>query len=136
MLYVGKNSLIEVEDFRDQGFVFSEVESLGVHSLWLLKKALPSREEPDISLSIMNSKVAFTLTLYEHAVLLARSAVAHPIHVALIRRYIERVVSRKRKIAVRGDGGVAGVAGERNVVGVPKSHSWDKCTMPLANGSH
>ena len=34
---------------------------------------------------------------------------------------------------MRGDGGVAGVAGERNVVGVPKSHSWDKCTMPLAN---
>ena len=31
---------------------------------------------------------------------------------------------------MRGDGGVAG---ERRVVGVPKFHSWDKCTMPLTN---
>ena len=30
-----------------------------VHSLWLLKKALPSREETDISLSILNSKARF-----------------------------------------------------------------------------
>ena len=32
-----------------------EVGSLRFQSLWLLKKALPSREEPDISLSILNS---------------------------------------------------------------------------------
>ena len=31
---------------------------------------------------------------------------------------------------MRGDGGVAG---EGRVVGVPKFHSWDKCTMPLTN---
>ena len=31
---------------------------------------------------------------------------------------------------MRGDGGVAG---ERRVVGVPKFHSWGKCTMPLTN---
>ena len=31
---------------------------------------------------------------------------------------------------MRGDGGVAG--GGR-VVGVPKFHSWGKCTMPLTN---
>ena len=50
-----KNSLLdylatkpEVEGFRDQGVVLPEVESLRVQSLWLLKKALPSREEPDI----------------------------------------------------------------------------------------
>ena len=49
----------EVEGFRDQCFVLPEVESLRVKSLWLLKKALPSREEPDISLSIMNSKARF-----------------------------------------------------------------------------
>ena len=49
----------EVEGFRDQCFVLPEVESLGVKSGWLLKKALPSREEPDISLSIMNSKAHF-----------------------------------------------------------------------------
>ena len=33
-------------------------------------------------------------------------------------------------IAVKGDGGVAS---EGRVVGVPKFHFWDKCTMPLAN---
>ena len=51
-----------------------------------------------------------------------------------IRTYIGRVTSRKRKItlgvAVRGEGGVAG---EGRVVGVPKFHSWGKCTMPLTN---
>ena len=31
---------------------------------------------------------------------------------------------------MRGDGGVAG---EGRVVGVPKFHSWGKCTMPLTN---
>ena len=29
---------------------------------------------------------------------------------------------------MRGEGGVAG---EGTVVGVPKFHSWSKCTMPL-----
>ena len=33
-------------------------------------------------------------------------------------------------VAVRGD---ALVAGEGRVVGVPKFHSWGKCTMPLTN---
>ena len=31
---------------------------------------------------------------------------------------------------MRGD---SGVAGEGRVVGVPKFHSWVKCTMPLTN---
>ena len=31
---------------------------------------------------------------------------------------------------MRGEGGVAG---EGRVVGVPKFHSWGKCTMPLMN---
>ena len=54
----------EVEGFRDQGFVLPEL-SLRVQSLWLLEKALPSREEPDISLSIVNSKAHFyTCTLH------------------------------------------------------------------------
>ena len=53
----------EVEGFRDQGFVLPQVESLRVQSLWLLKKALPSREEPDVSLSTVNSKAHF----YTHA---------------------------------------------------------------------
>ena len=34
------------------------------------------------------------------------------------------------RVAVRGEGGVAG---EGRVVGVPKFHSWGKCTMPLTN---
>ena len=29
--------------------------------------------------------------------------------------------------------GGSGVAGEGKVVGVPKFHSWGKCTMPLTN---
>jgi len=51
------------------GFV---LQSLRIQSLWLLKKALPSKEDPDISLSIMNSKACFILTLYSrftHALL-------------------------------------------------------------------
>ena len=31
---------------------------------------------------------------------------------------------------MRGDGGVAG---EGRLVGIPKFHSWGKCTMPLTN---
>ena len=31
---------------------------------------------------------------------------------------------------MRGDGGVAG---EGRIVGIPKFHSWGKCTMPLTN---
>ena len=31
---------------------------------------------------------------------------------------------------MRGEGGVAG---EGRVVGVPKFHSWGKCTVPLTN---
>ena len=54
LLYVGKVHCYlatkpEMENFRDQGFVLSEVEGLRVQSLWLLKKALTSREESDIS---------------------------------------------------------------------------------------
>ena len=33
-------------------------------------------------------------------------------------------------VAVRGE---SGVAGEGRVFGVPKFHSWCKCTMPLTN---
>ena len=31
---------------------------------------------------------------------------------------------------MRGD---SGVAGEGRVVGIPKFHSWGKCTMPMTN---
>ena len=51
-----------------------------------------------------------------------------------IHRYIECVTSRKREnhfgSHCEGD---SGVAGEGRVVGVPKFHSWGKCTMPLTN---
>ena len=33
---------------------------------------------------------------------------------------------------MRGDSGVTG-EGTRRVVGVPKFHSWGKCSMPLTN---
>ena len=33
-------------------------------------------------------------------------------------------------VTVRGD---SGVAGEGRVVGIPKFHSWGKCTIPLTN---
>ena len=68
-------------------------------------------------------------------VLLARNVVARSIHIAMI-LFVgrKRVMSHKRKItsavAVRDEGGVAG---EGRVVGVPKFHSWGKCTMPLMN---
>ena len=55
-----------------------------------------------------------------------------------IHTYIECVTSHKRKniasgVSVKGDGGVAYVAGEGRVVGVPKFHSCGKCNMPLTN---
>ena len=33
-------------------------------------------------------------------------------------------------VTVRGD---CGVAGEGRLIGVPKVHSWGKCTMPFMN---
>ena len=52
-----------------------------------------------------------------------------------IRRYNERVTSRKRKnrFVSHCEGCESGVACEGRVVGVPKFHSWGKCTMPLTN---
>ena len=39
-------------------------KALEFRVLWLLKKEFPSREEPDISLSIMNSNTRFHLARY------------------------------------------------------------------------
>ena len=55
--------------FRDKGFVLPEVESLRVQTLWLPKNALPSREEPDISLSIVNTKHAFLYSRFTRVLL-------------------------------------------------------------------
>ena len=41
--------------------------------------------------------------------------------------YAKKIAS---EVVARGDGGVAG---EGKVVGVPKFHSWVKCTMPNIN---
>ena len=47
-----------------------KVESLRVQSLWLLKIALPSREETDISLAIVNRKERLILGHYTHSIFL------------------------------------------------------------------
>ena len=55
--------------FRDQDFVlqiFLKWKAFEFRVLWFLKKALPSREEPDISLSMVNSKARLHL-LYTRA---------------------------------------------------------------------
>ena len=74
-LYIGEilAARPEVEGFRDQGFC------------GFLKKALTSREEPDISLSIVNSKARLTC-LYSRVtcVILARSTVASSIHAMIL----------------------------------------------------
>ena len=60
--------------------------------LWLLKKALPSGEEPDSSLSIMNSKAprALPINLKHGSAFNTRSN-------DFICTYIECVTSRKQK---------------------------------------
>ena len=48
----------------------------------------------------------------------------------------ERIISYCKRRTHEGLGtrlGDSGVAGEGRVVGVPKFHSWGKCTMPLTN---
>ena len=105
--------------------------------MWFLRKALPTRKQPDIRLSIVSSKHAFTcfiLTCYVRNISLNRSSPLNTRSNDFLRRYIERVMSHMRtitlRVTVRGD---AGVAGEGRVVGAPKFHSWGKCTMPLMN---
>ena len=69
-------------------------------------------------------------------VIIARSMVAHSIHVAMI-LYVGILNARHHAsgkiplgVAVRSDGSVAG---EGRIIGIPKFHSWSKCTMPLTN---
>ena len=85
----------------------------------------------------MNSKAClllYTRALRAHIIIPKRGSAL--IHVAMI-LYVGILnvwhhVSGKIAlgVTVRGDGGVAG---EGRVVGVPKLHSWGKCTMPLMN---
>ena len=77
-----------------------ELESLRVQSLWLLKKGLSSREESDISLSIINSKACFHLACKAHIISLKHSRALNTLIAMIlysIRMYIERVTSHKRK---------------------------------------
>ena len=89
-----------------------------------------SREEPDISLSIVKSFI------------LARSAhnISQRHGSALNTRndFIRSIFNIGRHVSGNIASGVAvrvdsGVAGEGRVVGIPKFHSWGKCTMPLTN---
>ena len=93
----------------------------------LLKKALPSREETNISLSIMNSKTCLHLFILMHY-----ARILSPKHTSMLNtrsndficRHIEHVTHVSLKIpsgaAVSGEGGVAV---EGKLVGVPKFHS-------------
>ena len=79
--------------------MLSEVESLiEFAGCGFLKKALPSREEPDISLSIVNSKARFyTHALHVRIISLKRGSVLNTCRNDFIHRYIECVMSHKRK---------------------------------------
>ena len=61
-------------------------KSLEIRVLWFLKKALTSREEPVVSLSIVSSKARLHLALYSGVtrVILARSTVARSIHAMIL----------------------------------------------------
>ena len=76
-----------MQDFVLQ--IFLKLKALEFRVLWFLKKASPSREEPDISLSIVNSEarlhLLYTFILAHYArVISARSAVARSIHAMIL----------------------------------------------------
>ena len=73
-----------------------EVESLRVQSFVASYKALPSREEPDISLSIVNSKACFILVRYAHNISPKHCSALNTCK-DFIRRYIECLTSHTRK---------------------------------------
>ena len=69
--------------------------------MWLLKTALPSREEPDISLSNMNSKARFQPARYARIISPKGGSALNIRSNDFIRRYIERVTSSKRFVSRR-----------------------------------
>ena len=75
----------------------------------------------------MNSKARFHLARYTCIISPMHGSALNTRSNDFIRTYIERVTSW---VIVRGE---SGVAGEGRVVGLPKFHSWGKCTMPLTN---
>ena len=74
-----------------------EVESLKIQSLWLFLKSFTLREEPDISLSIVNSKACFYTNVLRVIITLKRGSAFNTRSNDFIRGYIEHVTSRKRK---------------------------------------
>ena len=72
-----------------------EVESLRVQNLWLLKKALPSREDPDMSLSIL--KIARHANALCAIISPKCGSTLNTRRNDFIRTYIERTTSHKRK---------------------------------------
>ena len=66
-----------VEDFRDQGFVTWSSKPYSSEFCGFLKKASPSREEPEISSSTMNSKARFDL-LYTYSHVRSQTSVHQP----------------------------------------------------------
>ena len=68
--------------------------------MWLLKKVVSSREEPDISLSIVDSKAVkdtCILTLCTHIISLKCGSMLNTRSNDFIRRYIEHMTSCTRK---------------------------------------
>ena len=96
---------------------------------------LSSREEPDISLSIVNSKACLTFFILHVTCIIISPKCGSALNTRrndFICRCIERMTSHEEislQESLRGDGSVAG--GDR--VDVPKFHPWGKCTMPLMN---
>ena len=69
--------------------------------LWFLKRALPSREEPGISLSIENSRATLSPAIYlltDYACIISSKcgSVFNTHSNDFVRKHIERVTSRKR----------------------------------------
>ena len=122
----------EVQGFRAE-FCVTWIDNLRVQSLWLLKTGLGRSQT-----SVYQSWIArHTFTLCVTHILLAQSMVARSIQIAMllyIHIYIECGRHIRGKITLWGTvRGESGVAGEGRVVGVPKFHSWGKCTLPVTN---
>ena len=111
-----------------------EVESLRVRVCGFLKMLYPQGRSQTLVYQLWMARHAFILAFYARIINPKHSSMLSTHRWFYTYKYIGRVTSCKRKIAsrvtVKGEGGVAG---EGRVVGVPKFHSRDKCTMPLTN---
>ena len=104
--------------YRNETAIFASLTAPQVARVWcLLKKALSSREEPDTSLSNVNSKAHLHLL---YSLLSSKHGTLNTCSNDFIQKHIEHVMSHKHEIpsgtAMRGEGGVAG---EGKLVDVP-----------------